>query len=315
MLRSSVESREVCVAERSLKAGENRPMNWGVPLRNDSGTGTIDSQMKQPMTLGKKLTACFAATSLVSAVLGISAWVYVTKLNNELEHMVHQTGRRTEIISGIKTSILTFRLAERGILLFSSIHNQEKVASNRSLFGKSMESVAAAFAELRPMLETEKGRQLTAAVETGVAEYARIQAGIPAMCAAGKVREATQFDADRLVPVGTVITKSTDEILALQRELNVKASERAGQVAVESRIAVGSLLALSLIFSALAAVVIRRNTRELQSVAAQLAEGADQISSAASQVASSSQSLAQGVLRAGRLARRDLVVRRGDQRR
>ena len=250
--------------------------------------------MKSGMTLGKKLALCFGVTAIISASLGVCAWVYVAKLKNEIGNIVNQTAKKVEIVSDIKTSVLTFRLAERGILLFSSINNQEKVESNKNLFAKSIAAAADSIGMLRPLLIVEQGRQLTDRIETGVAEYARIQAEVPAMCAQGKVREAIQFDADRLVPVGAGVTKTIDELLALQRRFNVEAAARADEVTRNSHMAIALLFAVSIAMTGVAAFLIRRSTLELRSIASELDLGAEQISGAASQVASSSQSLAQG---------------------
>ena len=250
--------------------------------------------MKNHMTLGRKLAACFGATSLVAAVLGITAWTYIAKLKKEIEHSVQQTAKAVEILSDVEHSVLTFRLAERGILLFSNIRNTEKVRMNQDLFAKSMAVIAGRMRELQPLLETAKERQLATAIEDGAAEYARIQKIVVATCAAGKVLEAIQMDADHLVSVGTATTHSTDDLLTLEREVNTQTAVRAEHMAADSRIAVIILLTLCLASGGVAAVVIRRSTRELRSVAVQLGDGAEEISGAAGEVASSSQSLAQG---------------------
>src|ERR1017187_10663906 len=91
------------------------------------------------MTLGKKLGYCFAGAGMVTAILGVSAWVSVSELKNELDTAVNQTAKKVTLVSDMKTSVLTFRLAERGILLFSSIHGQEKVELNKKLFATRSE--------------------------------------------------------------------------------------------------------------------------------------------------------------------------------
>ena len=189
---------------------------------------------------------------------------------------------------------MTFRLAERGILLFSSIDGQEKVQSNKDLFAQSISKVRAKTGELRPLLVSDEGRRLTDTIESGVNEYTRIQTEIPTMCASGKVREAIQMDMEKLVPVGGGIVKAIDELLALQQRFNQEAVERASSTARNTRIAVVCLLSLCVCLAWIGAVVIQQTSRNLKVVAADLAEGAGQINNASSQVASSSQSLAQG---------------------
>ena len=249
--------------------------------------------MRPEMTMGKKLAICFGITALLSGCMGICAWVYVTKLNNELSDIVHRTAKKVEIVSDIKTSVLTMRLAERGILLFSSINDQAKVQSNIDLFVKSRAAVAQNTGLLRPLLIVDQGRRLTDQIDAGVIEYGRIQSAVPALCAAGKVREAIQLDAAQLVGLGTAITKAIDELLALQRQFNLEAQARAESVTRDSRVAMALLFVLSVAMAVAATVIIRRSSGELRSISSELSAGADQISGAASQVASASQSLAQ----------------------
>lgn len=249
--------------------------------------------MRSVMTMGKKLAVCFGVTAVLSGCMGICAWIYVTKLNNELAGIVHRTAKKVEIASDVKTSVLAMRLAERGILLFSSINDQDKVQTNVDLLAKSRAGVAESIGVLRPFLISEDGRRLTDQIETGIAEYARIQSDVPPLCAAGKVREAIQLDAAQLVRIGTVVTKAIDELLALQRQFNLEAQARADAVTRNSRLTLALLFELTIVLAVVAATVIRQSSSELRSIASELSAGADQISGAASQVASSSQSLAQ----------------------
>lgn len=130
------------------------------------------------------------ALFLAVAVLGITAWTYIAKLKNELEHSVQQAAKAVEILSDVEHSVLTFRLAERGILLFSNNRNTEKVRVNQNA------QVATAVGHCQGAATSRPDR-------TGASEYARFQKIVAATCAAGKVLEAIQMDADHLVSVGT----------------------------------------------------------------------------------------------------------------
>src|SRR5260370_13058705 len=110
------------------------------------------------MSLGKKLAVCFISTSAVAAVLGISSWVCVSKLKGELDHSVHQTAQRVEVVSDIKTFIQTVRFAGRGVLLYSSIGNPAEGQKNKALFAASVAGIAAKVRDLRPLLDTAAQR-------------------------------------------------------------------------------------------------------------------------------------------------------------
>jgi methyl-accepting chemotaxis protein/methyl-accepting chemotaxis protein-1 (serine sensor receptor) len=246
------------------------------------------------MTIGKKLAVCFGATCVLGMLTGVVAWFCVSSLQHEIDQSVQVTARKVEIVSDIKSSILTFRLAERGILLFSAAKIPEKVRLNTDLFGKTMAGIHQEISELRRLIATAEGLQMTGAVEAGVLEYARIQADIPRLCAAGNLQEAMQEDADRLVPTGAATVAVIDKLLDRQRNFNAQAVARTGELARNSHLVVGLFILLSLGICGFAAVTIAASTRDLQSITRELAEGATQIASAARQVAGSSQSLAQG---------------------
>ncbi|MGD0299855.1 MAG: methyl-accepting chemotaxis protein [Bryobacteraceae bacterium] len=246
------------------------------------------------MTLGKKLGYCFAGAGMVTAVLGVSAWIAVSELKNELDVAANQTAKKVTLVSDMKSSVLTMRLGERGILLFSSIHGQEKVESNKKLFATSVGKVAAKIGELRPLLATDAGRELTDRVEAGVAEYVRLQADVPRLCAEGKVQEAIQWDMDHLVKAGTDVTNTIDALLLRQQKLNEDAVARAGEIARDSRIAIATLFVICLIVGGIAALVLQRSTHNLRDLAGGLETSSIEVTGASQQVAASSQQLAQG---------------------
>jgi methyl-accepting chemotaxis protein len=246
------------------------------------------------MTLGRKLGYCFAGAGVVTAILGVCAWVSVSQLKNELDEAVNVTAKKVTLVSDMKAAVLTMRLAERGILLFSSVHGQEKVESNKKLFATSAAKAVAKINDLRPLIHTEEGRLLTSQVESGVAEYVRLQSDVPRLCAEGKVQEAIQWDMDHLVKAGTDTTNAIDALLLRQQKFNEEATARAGDIAHYSRIAVAILFLLCLAASGIAAVVLRRSTLDLREIAGSLEASSSEVTGASRQVSASSQQLAEG---------------------
>ncbi len=250
--------------------------------------------MLNQMTLGKKLAACFLGSGALTLVMGIAGWYSVTGLQSEMNQTVHVTAKKVEIVSDIKSLIITYRLAERGILLFTAAKIPDKVQLNKDLFAKSVAGVGEKILQLRPLLVLPEGRQLTDGIEAGVQEYARIQADIPRLCASGKVQEAMDEDAARLVPSGTSTVKLVDKLLGLTRDLNTQAVAHTAELSHNCHFAIGILILLSFAMGGLAIFILSGSTRELRAITAELKEGATQIAGAAGQVACSSQSLAQG---------------------
>jgi methyl-accepting chemotaxis protein len=246
------------------------------------------------MTLGRKLGYCFTGAGVVTAILGVCAWVSVSQLKNELDAAVNLTEKKLSLVSDMKAAVLTMRLAERGILLFSSVHGQEKVELNKKLFAASVGRVTAKIGELRPLLVTEAGRDMTNKAESGVADYVRQQADVPRLCAEGKVQEAIQWDMDHLVKTGTDLTNAIDGLLGLEEKLNEEAIARTDAIVRNSRIAVAILFLLCLAASAIAAEVLRRSSHTLRVLASGLESSSSEVTGASRQVSASSQQLAEG---------------------
>jgi methyl-accepting chemotaxis protein len=246
------------------------------------------------MTIGRKIGVCVGTLVVLCFVVGAVGWVSISALGNHLDKAVGSTARKIELAGEMKVNVLTFRLQERGMLLFSMINSADQVVKCRDAYEKAIGSALDKAQVIRPLLATERGRQLMDQAESAVREYKVQQLEVRNLLAAGKVSEATESDKKMLVPIGGRISTALDQYTELLHRFNAAAAEEAASTRSNARL----LLALGLLacvpISLAVGVVILRMTRQLQTVASDLHETAGQMASAAGQVASSSQALAQG---------------------
>ena len=246
------------------------------------------------MTLGKKLGWCFASLAALTFALGLSAWIGVSRTAHELDSAVHLTAKKVTLASDLKYSMLTMRFSERGMLLFSSIHGDEKVATNVRNLEAAKAKIAADLAELRPLVQTSREMDLLASIDAGAKTYAANQKVVYQLVLAGKIPEAIVLDMQTLVDSGTATTNAMEALRQEQQNFYTQAVDQAAHVVSQSRWLVVLILLASIAVAATSGMVLNRSTRELKAMAMNMRSGADQVSAAASQVSAASQSLAQG---------------------
>jgi methyl-accepting chemotaxis protein/methyl-accepting chemotaxis protein-1 (serine sensor receptor) len=245
------------------------------------------------MTIGRKIALCAGASLALSVVGGMVAWFSVTALGSRLDDAIGTNSRKLELISDLRANVFTFRLQERGILLFSHINSAEQVAACRDAYDKAVASAFATIRDIRPLIQTQAGLDDINHVEAGIQEYKAHQLEVRALLAANQVAEATQWDRKMLVPAGGKIVKGLSDLNQTVHALNLRVAESGAGVRRTARLLVLLCLLACLPIGFAVAIAVSRVTRQLHNTAEALRETAGQVAGAASQIASSSQSVAE----------------------
>ncbi len=256
--------------------------------------GREKRSMGSEMTIGRKIGLCFGALVLLWVAISVSATIFVSHLRTELDHSVRDATRREVLISDLRTNVLGLRFAERGILLYSLARAPEKVEQNIQAFAQSRSIIEESIRQVRPLLVSDRGRELTNEIESSAGEYLRLQAQVPGLCASGNVRQAIDIDVEQLMPYGAQAVKAAEELSRIQEKDSDEAfSHIAGLL---SSATVVAIIALFLLFgvAGLAGFVTTRGSRVLRTLTGTLESAAERIQASANQVASASNSLAQG---------------------
>jgi methyl-accepting chemotaxis protein/methyl-accepting chemotaxis protein-1 (serine sensor receptor) len=228
------------------------------------------------------------------AAVGGAGWWSLQALATRLDQSVSVTTRNIELAAELRADVLTFRMQERGMLLFSFIHANEQVLSCRDNYNKAMNAAFEKIAAIRALSHTDRGTELMNQAEAGVQEYKARQLEVWQILETHKVPEATEYDKKTLVATGGRIIAALDQFGELMHGLNGEVNDEALHVKATAK----TVLALGLLGCALLGVLailaMRRAIRTLQLTTGELQQGADEVAAAAGQVAMSSQELAQG---------------------
>jgi len=246
------------------------------------------------MTIGRQLGISIGGMLAACAMVGSCGWWYVTALGACLDESIGVTGRNVELAGELKANILTFRLQERGMLLFSHIQASQQVSACQGAYDKAMDAALENVRAIRPLLRTDRGRQLMDEAEAGIKDYKEQQLEVKKLLAAGQVEQATEWDRKMLVPAGGRIVAALDPFSQLLHAVDLKVNGDAlGMKKTAQTVRVLGLLGCGLMGFGVA-FTIRRTNRKLQATAVELGRAAHEVAGAASQVSSSSQMLAQG---------------------
>jgi methyl-accepting chemotaxis protein len=246
------------------------------------------------LTIGKSIGLSIGGMVAACALVGATGWWTFTALGDRLDAAVNVAGRQSDLVGNLKAQALTFRLQERGMLLFSHIKDDGQVAKCRDAYDKAMSEALATIATIRPLLRSDRGRQLMDTIQAAVEEYRDRQLDVRKLLATGQVQDATEYDRRVLVNAGAKIVAGLDEFTAAKNSLDANLNAEAVGMRRTAKI----LLLLGLLSCAGIGIAVglgmRRATLELQRTAAELGEASRQVESAASQVSMASNSLAQG---------------------
>ena len=269
--------------------------------------------MKSQMTIGKKLMLSFSALLALMLGLAYSSLSSTGTLSAELDTAINKTAKKTELAGQIQTAVSDMRAGQRGLILFSMLKDAPKVEMARETFRAASARVEKAMVEIRPMLVTEVGRQAVDTIQVQTGAWMPLYQEIERACAAQRFDAAMTSTMDRTVTMAGQMQKAADRLIEQQWTLSKAAAEKASAVSSRSRWLAFILIGVCLALGGVVLWLVRNISSTLRHLAGELGEGAEQVASAASQVSASSQSLAQGLVRAGGVARRDLRVERGDQ--
>jgi len=246
------------------------------------------------MTVGKKLMLGYGGMLLMAVVLAVAALYSVGSLGAELDQAINVTGKKVALIQEIQSNLFKMRACQRGVMLFAMQSLPEKMQSNKQEFESRAAAIPPILQELKPLLVTETARNAVSSVETEVPSLKDYFEQIAAAASAGRSQEARSIDDEHAHNLWEALEKNTGDLVKAQKQLMEEASTRGAQRVSTARWTAIILVAIILGLTPVLLVIIRRSTKQLQGIAVDLGEGAQQMASASGQVASSSQALAQG---------------------
>ena len=246
------------------------------------------------MTIGRQIGWSIGGMIAACALVGGAGWWYVSSLGDRLDQAYNVSVRQSAEVGELKAQVFTFRLQERGVLLFSYIKDDGQVAKCLNAYDQAMAGALQKIQAIRPMLRTDGGRQLMDRIQAGIEQYRSSQLEVRGLVAAGKIDEATATDRRLLVTGGAKIIAAFDEFMKVKSATDsaLNAEAQAMRRTANGVLLTGLLCCLAIGLGL--SYGMRRATVKLQRTASELEQAANQVAGAASQVSSASTSLAQG---------------------
>lgn len=246
------------------------------------------------MTIGKQVGWAIGGMIAACALVGGAGWWYVSDLGEGLAKVYRVSVPQSNLVGDLRAQIFTFRLQERGMLLFSTIKDDGQVTKCRDAYDKAMSTSVDVIGAIRPVLRTDHGRELMDRIQAGIEEYRTQQLEVRKLLASGQVPEATEYDRKNLVTAGGKIVAALDEFMKAKSLVDAAETDQAKGMMRAAKVALLLGLLCCAGMAGAAGYAMRQATGKLRRTASELGQAAHQVAGAAAQVASASTSLAQG---------------------
>jgi methyl-accepting chemotaxis protein len=246
------------------------------------------------MTVGKKLTICFGAMSVLMAAMGIASLNSVEKLKTELDTATRKTARRLQLARTMDTAGSDMLAGMRGIVMFTFAKNPANAQMGKSQFDTAADHWQKAIDEVRPLIVREDGRAVINQLQDQLTRWRALIEDIQQAAGRGDPASALAAALSKGLPIYKENTDSAEHFRNIQNVILVQQQAAGESIYSLSRWTAIALLGLTLLAGVVVILVVRRTSRVLQEAAGELSCSSEQVASAASQIACSSQSLAQG---------------------
>jgi methyl-accepting chemotaxis protein/methyl-accepting chemotaxis protein-1 (serine sensor receptor) len=245
-------------------------------------------------TIGTKLMVSTGVLLVLIAVLGYSSLSSTSALSAQMDRTVNREAKNVENASQLEIDATELRVGQRGVIMFSMLKDPAKVGKSRELFDSNFASTEKLLKEMRPLVDTDKERQLLDAVQAELTAWLPLNRQMVQLCAEQRFDGQLTGLLDQTLAHADAIGKILEDLQASIGAEMAASVKEAEDVESRSRWIGFVLLGIGIVIGAVVIFIVRSISNQLRKLANELGEGAEQVSSAAGQVSSSSQSLAQG---------------------
>jgi methyl-accepting chemotaxis protein len=251
--------------------------------------------MKQrTFTLGAKLGVSTGILMLVTICLAVVGLHALGSADDILHRTIEINAKKVKLAGSMNTAESDMEAGQRGVALFTYAKNPVAFATSETMFQEAAAQFQRSLAEIRPLLVTDRGRELTSQIESRMAQWLPAYQDVRRLAQAGDAEGATRVLNERTTPLYVDLGKDLNELTKTAEELMKKDTAEAADSVTASRWLTMLLIAGGVLAALFAAWITVTTARELRLAATEMLEGSRQVAAAAGQVASASQSLAQG---------------------
>jgi len=207
------------------------------------------------MKIGRKIALALGGIIFLFTAIGAVGWWAVVALGGRLNE---SATRQVELAGELRANVYTFRLQERGMLLFSYIKAAEQVIACRASFDKAMTASIEKIGAIRSFARTDRARELMDQAEAGIQEYRTQQLVVRKFLTAGQMDRATGWDKQMLVPAGGKVVAALDGFNELLQSANRTANQEALAMGAVAQRVLGFGLLSCVIVSLILGVALTR---------------------------------------------------------
>ena len=246
------------------------------------------------MTIGRKLTLAFSGVLCVLFAFSIVMLLLISGINTSLARTVDVSAKKLFLIGELDTARADLRASVRGTLIYAFAKKPDLMEANRQKTIASAEHATVLLTELKPLLQTEEGRQKADVLASEFQTWKEKFEIMAELCRQGKPDEGEVFGTRETKSIAEAAAADISSLRDLQFKLLEEDKKEAQARTNFAKTAATISILCSIVLGVVVLWVITNITRTVGNIASDLAQGSEQVASAAAQISSSAQSLAQG---------------------
>ena len=265
------------------------------------------------MTIGTKLMASAGVMLALTLLLSYSGLSTLNTFKKQFDEAVGSSLRKIQLANAMVIGNSEMISEQRGEILAANAKDKSELEKYEKTYKQNLQTVQSSIEEVRPLLINSEAKSLVEDIAQKLSDWAPLHEQLMQQCDAGNVAEANRIRKDLTTPLYNKIDEDARRIAVIQdQDLAGDKADLAQQYS-RSRWIAFALLALSLLAAAGVFVVVRGVNRGLRQAVSRAFRRCRPGGQRGLPGLRLQPVPGPGLLRAGRIARRDVGVERRDQ--
>lgn len=225
------------------------------------------------LRIGTKLISSFVLVSLLAGVVGAVGVVELRNATANFSQLFVVYGVAIDDVSELNTAYQDNRSAVRDVFIDRGKNRQQyvdKIKANDKAFDEALVKV-------EKNIQTDKGREVFAAITQNIAKYKPIRDKAVEMAMANQEDQAVEMFRSEANPIGSVIQSSIKELNTLKVDTGLSRSDELNKNANRTMLILMSIVAIAILLAIALGIFISRIVskpiKELVDVAEKIADG------------------------------------------
>jgi methyl-accepting chemotaxis protein len=245
-------------------------------------------------TISKKLYAGIGALVVLTMGLAVEAYMGISAVAEIVDNLADVQAKKLVLGGRINAWAEQMTSEQRGSFLAVMNRDRAALETAKEEFHHAEDSIEKALDEMKPLMQTETGKELLETIRGRSAAWVPLYEEITRLLEEGQIEAAVKIRTEKAIPIAKELDALGDKLVEnTTAVMDAEKAEAHADVSADIWLEIG-IGVLAMLIAALVFWVVRQINAALKSSVTELAEASDQVASAATQVSSSSQSLAQG---------------------